>query len=345
MAPCTTLLAAAAIAVAAASPARAAGATLVVLNKAEATVSLVSLSTGEPVATLPTGGGPHEAAASPDGRTVLATNYGTREAPGGTLTVLDVPGVRVVRTIELGPGRRPHGVAFLDDRRALVTAEGTKSLLVVDVAAGEVTRVIETGQDVSHMVAAAADGRRAYVANVRSGTVTAIDLEAGKVLAQIATGRGAEGIAIAPGGREVWVTNREADTVSVIDPSKFGVVAELRAARFPIRVAFTPDGRRALVSCARSGDVAVFDVAARREVRRLNAGLSPKPGAANLLGFAGGVPVGIVVDPAGARAYVAHTNADAVAVFDLATGTLVKTLHAGREPDGMALALPVSPGR
>lgn len=315
--------------------------TLVVLNKSEATASVVDVARGTALGTLPTGAGPHEAAASPDGRLVVVTNYGTREAPGSTLTVLDVPGRRVARTIDLGPGRRPHGVVFLDGRRVLVTAEGTGSLLLVDVAAGEMRREIETTQEVSHMVSVTPDGRRAFVANIGSGTVTAIDLETGAVLAQIPTGRGAEGIAVAPGGEEVWVTNREADTVSVVDASRLRVLAELEAARFPIRVAFTPDGRRALVSCARSGDVAVFDAASRREVGRLRAGLPPRPGAENLLGFAGGVPVGIVVDPSGSRAFVAHTNADVVAVFDLATGDLVGALRAGREPDGMALAAPV----
>jgi YVTN family beta-propeller protein len=50
----------------------------------------------------------------------------------------------------------------------------------------------------------------------------------------------------------------------------------------------------------------------------------------------GGVPVGIVIEPTGARAFVAHTNADAVAVFDLATLAATGTLKAGREPDGLA---------
>ena len=320
------------------------GGTLVVLNKSEATASLLDLASGTAVGTVPTGQGPHEAAASPDGRTVVATNYGTREQPGSSLTVIDVAEARVVRRIDLGAGRRPHGVLFLDARRVLVTAEGSKALLVVSVDEGVVGPVIETAQEVSHMVAATPDGKRAFVANIGSGTVTAIDLAAGRVLAQIATGKGAEGVAVAPGGAEVWVTNREADSVSVVDASSLKVVGEIEAPSFPIRVAFTPDGRQALVSCARTGDVAVFDSAGRRELRRLRAGLVPPPGAANLLGFAGGVPVGIVVEPSGARAFVAHTNADAVAVFDLATGALVATLKAGREPDGMAFT-PVVVGK
>jgi DNA-binding beta-propeller fold protein YncE len=65
-------------------------ATLVVLNKAEATASLIDLETGKVTSTLPTGQGPHEVAVSPDGTLALATNYGNREAEGGSLTLIDV---------------------------------------------------------------------------------------------------------------------------------------------------------------------------------------------------------------------------------------------------------------
>ncbi|HEX5818054.1 MAG TPA: cytochrome D1 domain-containing protein [Gemmatimonadales bacterium] len=318
--------------------------TLVVLNKAEATASLIDVASGKVVATLPTGEGPHEAAASPDGRTVLVANYGTGPAAGRTLSVIDVPGLRVRRTIELPSGSRPHGVWFLDGTKALVTAEGIGALLVVDVEKGTVLATIETGQRVSHMVAASPDGKRAYVANIGSGTMTAIDLVAGRVLAQVETGAGAEGIAVRPDGREIWVTNRSANTVSLIDAASLREVAELPSADFPIRVAFTPDGARALVSNAKSGDLALFDVAARREVARMKGDAATVAGG-NMLGAEGAVPVGILVDPTGARAYVAYTAADVVGVYDLATGSLATMLGAGREPDGMALSSVILTGR
>src|SRR5688572_21190241 len=115
--------------------------TLIVLNKAEASASLLDGTTGTVVATLPTGTGPHEVAVSPDGRWALVANYGGREA-GRSLTVLDVPARTVERTIDLGDYRRPHGVAWLaDGRRAAVTVEANGGVLLVDVAAGRVERM------------------------------------------------------------------------------------------------------------------------------------------------------------------------------------------------------------
>jgi hypothetical protein len=48
------------------------------------------------------------------------------------------------------------------------------------------------------------------------------------------------------------------------------------------------------------------------------------------------VPIGILVEPGGRRAYVAHANADQITVLDLAAWKPVSTLTAGKEPDGMA---------
>lgn len=313
-------------------------ATLVVGNKAEATVSLIDLASGQVVATLPTGEGPHEVAVSPDGKHALVANYGTGPRPGSTLTLVDVPAARVAKTIDLGEHRRPHGLTWLDGRRALVTAEAGKALLEVDAEAGKVLRAIATGQEVSHMVAAAKDGRRAFVANIGSGSMTAIDLAAGRKLADVPTGAGAEGIDVSPDGRQVWVTNREAGTVSLIDAASLEILGTVESPGFPIRAKVTPDGRHVLVSNARAGDLAVLSTAERKLERRIPMGLEAVATEGRLLGAFGAspVPIGIVVDPAGRRAWVANSNADKIAVLDLATWQVTGHLTAGKEPDGMA---------
>ncbi len=313
-------------------------ATLVVANKAEATVSLVDLGTGKVAATLPVGTGPHEVAVSPDGRRALIANYGTGPQPGSTLTLIDVPGAKVVKTIDLGELKRPHGIVFLDGRRALVTSEASKALLEVDVEEAKVTRQIATGQEVSHMVAVTPDGARAFVANIGSGSMTAIDLKAGKSLGDVKTGDGAEGIDVTPDGRQVWVTNRAADTVSVVDTQSLQILATVPVTAFPIRAKVTPDGKRVLVSGAKSGDLAVLDVAERKLERRVPVPVEAVADRASRLMTQFGdssVPIGIVIAPDGKRAYVAHANGDAISVVDLVEWKRVGSLAAGKEPDGM----------
>lgn len=311
--------------------------TLVVLNKSDATASLIDLRQGKAVVTVPTGEAPHEVDVSPDGRLALVSNYGTRSAPGSTLTLIDVPLARVVRTISLGEHKRPHGVKWLDGHRAVVTSEESKALLVVDVDAGRVTSAIPTGQEVSHMVALAPDRTRAFVASIGSGTVTAIDLVAGKAAGVVATGKGAEGIDVTPDGRQVWVTNREADTVSVLDAKTLAIVESLPSSSFPIRVRVTPGGAWALVSNARTDALTVFDARTRKEARRIALKAPLRPTEGRLMTFGdSSVPIGVVVRPDGRRAWVAHANADVITVLDLEKWTPAGTLTAGREPDGMA---------
>ena len=323
-------------------PALAGAATLVVANKSEATVSLVDLATGAVRATLPTPEGPHEVAISPDGERALVGAYGVRGRPGSALVLVDVPGARVVKTIQLAPYGRPHGIQWLaDGRRALVTAEADKALLVVDVEQGTVERALVTGAEVSHMVAATLDGSRAFVANIGFGSVTAFDLASGERLAEVKTGEGAEGIAVTPDGSQLWVTNRAADTVTVLDVRTLEPLANLSAPAFPIRAVATPDGKHVLVTCARSGDIAVFETATRTLARRVPLPAAVTQTEGRLFGDQFGsssVPIGIVVTPDGARAYVAHSNADLISVVDLATFRKTGELRAGKEPDGMGIS-------
>lgn len=300
--------------------------TLIVANKSEATVSLVDLPAGKVVATLPVGTGPHEVAVSPGGRLALIANYGGPgpQGAGSSLTLIDVPAAKVLKTIDLGEYRRPHGVHFLDERRALVTAEVNKALIEVDVETGKVTGAVTTGQDVSHMVAVTPDGSRAFVANIGSGSVTAVDLKGKKHLADIPTGNGAEGVAVTPDGKQVWVTNRAADTVTVVDAMTLKVLGSQPSAKFPIRAEATPDGKHVLVSNAQSGDLSVFTTADRKLERRI----SLETGETS-------VPIGIEIAPDGKRAYVAHAGADQISIVDLKSWKRVGSLTAGKEPDGM----------
>ncbi len=314
--------------------------TLVVLNKAEATASLIDLESGAVVATLPTGNGPHEAATSPDGARVLAANYGTRDEPGSSLTLIDVPTARIISTIDLSPYHRPHGLRWLaDGRHAVVTAESNKALLIVDVDAGRVIAAIDTDQEVSHMVAVTPDGARAFVANIGSGSVTAIDLVEKRRIANIETGAGAEGIDITPDGAEVWVTNRQADSVSVIDTATLQVRRTIPSAEFPIRATVTSDGRHVLVSNARSADVAVFDAESGAELHRISLQKGTVDIEGKLFGDRFGtssIPIGVVAAPGGRRAWIALAGSDLVAELETDDWTVSRILTAGREPDGMA---------
>jgi YVTN family beta-propeller protein len=314
--------------------------TLLVLNKSDDTMSLIDLASSEVRATLPTGDGPHEVAVAKDGKTAVISNYGDGANPGKTLTVIDVPAKKVLRTIDLGSYRRPHGIVWLQGDEVAVTVEGSKALLVVSVNEGTVKHAIATDQAGTHMVAVSPKHRRAFTANIGSGSMTVIDLASHQRISDVTTGKGAEGIAVAPDGSEVWVTNRDANTVSVVDPATLKITATLEPGKMPIRVKFTPDGTRALVSNAVSGDVAIFDTVTKKKISSIpmqkeGEKLDDTPRMASQFG-SGPVPVGILMPDSLQLAFVANTNFDTVTVIDLERSSIVDRLKAGREPDGLA---------
>jgi DNA-binding beta-propeller fold protein YncE len=314
--------------------------TLVVANKAEASASLIDLDNGHVVATLPTGEGPHEVGISPDGRFALVTNYGTRERDGNSLTLIDIAAAAVVSTIDLGDYGRPHGVEWLDDEQAAVTAEANRALIIVDVATKKVALSIGTDQEVSHMVALDPDRGRAYTTNIGSGSLTVLDLGKGVRASNIATGEGAEGIAVSASGKHIWVTNRAADTITILDAGTLEKAGEIASEGFPIRATATPKGQ-VLVTRARAGDLAIYDASTFEELRIVTFNLESMDVEERLFGDRFGdssVPIGVIVDSAGERAWVAHANADIITEIDLGSGNVVRTLRAGKEPDGMGFS-------
>ncbi len=217
-----------------AAAARAQSGTIIVVNKAGSTVSLVDLKTHALTATVPTGEGPHETAVSPDGRLALVTDYGPARSAGSTITVIDIAQGALDKTISIAPHRRPHGIVWLPDgKRALVTSESDSALLVVDVDSGAVTSVIRTGQAGSQLIALTPDGERVYVTNLISGSVTLLDLATHAALRTAVVPGGAEGLALRPDGKEVWVTSRASDRITVLSADDLSVLATIETGKYP----------------------------------------------------------------------------------------------------------------
>ncbi len=312
---------------------------LVVLNKAGHSATVIDVHTGRTKGTLVTGVAPHEAAGDSASGVVVACNYGSQENAGFSLTVLDLKKMRVSRTIPLGRFRRPHGIQFFHDgERVAVTAEDSQSVLVVNVRSGKIEKAIPTTQRGSHMLVLSPDERRAYVANIRSGTISVLDIGDSSLVTNLALGEGVEGLDLSPDGRELWVANRLKDELAVVDTGSLEVTDRIPCASSPIRVRFTPDGERVMISNAQSGDLAVFSVPDHHEIARVPMALKPGEGDGRFKDLElSPVPIGIVADPFGERAYVASSNADLVTVVDMTDWTIKGRLPTGQEPDGMAL--------
>jgi len=323
--------------------------TLLALSKRDHTLAIVDPSTLKVLAKVPVGNDPHEVIASADGKTAYVSNYG-----GGaynTLAVIDLVEQKPLPQVDLGPLRGPHGLTFVGGK-VWFTAEAAKAIGSYDPASKKVDWILGTGQNRTHMIFVFEDLKRIITTNVSSGTVSIIDKTAVRPGpppgsapgAQappprapmgppggdwdetiVKVGNGSEGFDVSPDGKDIWVANAQDGTVSIIDAATKKVTDTLAAnAHGANRLKFTPDGKKVLVSSLGGEDLIVLDAATHKEIKRIKLG----HGAA-----------GIQMQPDGARAFVACSPDNYVAVIDLKSLEVTGHIDVGTEPDGLAWAV------
>jgi len=303
--------------------------TVLVVNQASDTVTLIDLATMEAYRHVEVVGGPHEVAVSPGGERAIVTNY--RKRGGGvqkTLSLISLPDGANLKTIDLGEFRAPHDVQWVNDTQVVCTVEDNQALLLVNVESGEIERVFETGKGGSHMLSLSKDQQRLYSSNMSGGgSVSVFDFHSGAKIRDIDTGEECEGVGVSPDGRWVWAGNRAADTISIIDTESLELVKTLKSPGFPYRVEFTPNGRFALVPHARSGTLVVGDVASQSVVRHIPLKLTQvdEPSTA-----------GVFPHPDNIHAFVTVRNDNSMLVINLESGETLGRVEVQSSPDGVA---------
>ena len=328
---------------------------LLVLAKRDGMLLIVDPSSLHVIARIPVGKDPHEVIASSNGKTAYASNYG-----GGaynTLAVVDLVAQKALPAVDLGPLRGPHGLVFAGGK-AWFTAEAAKAIGRYDPATKSVDWILGTGQNRTHMIWVSPDMKLIVTTNVNSGTVSVIEKTAaggpgaggpgpggpppgmppqggprgpGGPMGTpggdwnetvVRVGNGSEGFDVSPDGKEIWVANAAGGTVSIIEVASKQVTQTLAAdVGGANRLKFTLDGRLVFISGLRGSDVTVIDSATRKTIKKIAVG----HGAA-----------GILMQPDGARAFVACSPDGYVAVIDLHSMEVVGRIEAGQDPDGLA---------
>ena len=305
---------------------------LLVLSKHDQTLAIVDPASLRVIARVPVGNDPHEVIASSDGKIAYVSNYGS--GAYNTLAVVDLIAQKALPSIDLGALRGPHGLTFVGGK-VWFTAEAAKAIGSYDPEKKSIDWILGTGQNRTHMIYVSPDMKLIVTTNVSSGTVSIIEKtvagsgpgDPGSSRSDwnetvVRVGNGSEGFDVSPDGKEIWVANAGDGTVSIIDVASRQVTQTLAAdVSSANRLKFTPDGKLALISALRGANVTVIETASKKTIKRIAIG----HGAA-----------GIVMQPDGARAYVACTPDNYVAVIDLHSLEVVGHIQAGDNPDGLA---------
>ncbi|MGA9889762.1 MAG: cytochrome D1 domain-containing protein [Candidatus Acidiferrales bacterium] len=321
----SALLIAAAIATTAQTQAPTPSPALLVLNKSANQLAILDPATKQVIARIETGEGPHEVAASDDGKLAFVTNYGAKD-PGHSLSVIDLVAQKEIHRVDLGPLGRPHGVLFADGK-LYFTAELNKLIARYDPATNKVDWLLGIGQNRTHMLIRTKYLNEIFTSNVDSDTVTAIEKSSdasGWKETNISVGKGPEGIDISPDDKEVWAANSGDGTASVIDVATSKVIHTFNVhTKHSNRLKFTNDGKLVLISDPGSNELMIVDTATRKVVKQLNVGRGPG---------------GTLIAPNGDVAYVALAGDNAVAVIDLHKLEIATRIPTGEGPDGLAWA-------
>ena len=301
-----------------------AGPRLVVLNKEDATLVTVDPANGKVLGRVPTGEGPHEVTVSADGRMAFVGNYGGATGPGNTISVVDLVTMKEVRRFDVSPLRRPHGLFFADGK-VYFTAETNRIVARYDPGSNQIDWLLGTGQMSTHMVWVTRDATKMYTANIGSDSISIIERGANPQVwnqTVVPVGKGPEGFDVTPDGRELWAAQSRDGAVSIVNLEQKKVTGTIDlGTKRSNRLKITPDGKLALVSDLDAGELLIIDVASRAVTRHIPLGRMVE---------------GILMQPDGARAYVAVNGDNYIAVIDLKTLAVAGRIETGRGPDGMA---------
>ncbi len=110
----------------------------------EDAVGRVNVATRTLAGKIPVGRGPVQLFVTPDGRTCLVANQGTKADPDDTVSVIDTRTFTVVATVKTGKGS--HGVAIDGKGKfAYVTNTFDNTVSVIDVGARKVVATVPVG--------------------------------------------------------------------------------------------------------------------------------------------------------------------------------------------------------
>lgn len=211
----------------------------------------ISTETWQVDQVIPTGAVPKYVAVTPDGSTVMATNWCTYD-----MTIADTETGQVLNTVPIG--RYPRGIAVSPDgATAYVAIMGGTEVVAVDIASGEITRSYGIGAGPRHVVLSP-DGQFLYATLNKEGKVAKVDVNSGEVLAKVSTGTQPRSMDISGDGTALYVVNYGSDDVSKLNTEDMSILQSVPAGHHPIGISYDRSTGRVWVANY-SGSIDVWD--------------------------------------------------------------------------------------
>jgi DNA-binding beta-propeller fold protein YncE len=311
------------------------GELMAVVSKALPGVTLYDAAADRQICQIKMDVAPHEAAFSPDGRTLYvpiysSANIGQAGPDGHAINFVRTSDCSIEHVLDTGEYKRPHFAEMGADGLLYVTAEQKQSILVIDPRRRTIVGTIPTGSSNTHFFARTRDGRRIFTSNVSDRTLSVIDVPARKLLAMVDAGGSNQRMTVSPDDRwfvtSLWQAKKVAFFRTADQQLDFTV--DIDGAPFVAR--FSPDGRflynMGMEPGRQPAGIRVWKIdAASRQVVATST---------EVLGMGTG---GIQVSPANGLLYLTAYSGQ-VSVLDPNTLKIVRQFAAADTPDGVFFA-------
>ena len=292
---------------------------VIVLNSAGDSLSLIDPKTYKETGRVFIGKGPHHMMATPDDDVLLVGNTSSND-----LVFLDRKTGKITKKVAM---LDPYQLAFSPDRKWFVAT--ALRMDYVDIYNGDdvikqrdnikPVKRVKTGAMPSHL-AFSADSKLAYITEQNSAKVAVIDLIEQRVVQSIDVGKEPAGIWATPDDKEVWVGVMGSDHIAVIDRAHGKVSAKIVTGKGAHNIFPRGDGKHVLVSNRVANTVSLIDWKTKKVVDTYNV-----PGGPDCL----------EIIPAANEMWVTTRWAQTVTVVDLTTKAIKARIPVGRSPHGI----------
>jgi len=198
---------------------------LYVTTELDQSITIVDPKTLQIVGSIPTGQPEsHMLALSHDGLRGYTANVGP-----GTVSVLDIPGRKLLKTISVSP--KTQRISISKDDRWVFTADQSKpQMAVIDTRTNEVSRWIPL-DGIGYGAAVTLDGRWLLVTMPTRSSVAVVDVRTMKVVRTVETPADPEELLAQPGGKTVWVSCVLPHTVAEMDLATWTIKRKIVAGK------------------------------------------------------------------------------------------------------------------
>jgi YVTN family beta-propeller protein len=285
---------------------------VVVLNSADATISLLDPLTYQKINTFAVGKEPHHLMATPDDKSLIVAS-----AVGNELIFLDPATGAIQHRIK--DVVDPYQIGFSPDQKwfvsaalrmdrvdiyrydgkdlklaarlplaklpshiafdgasttAFITQQGSDQVSAIDLATQKIKWTMPVGK-LPAGIMMTADGNYLLVGIMGSDYVEVIDWRAQKTVKRIKTGEGAHNFRALGDGRYTFVSNRVSSTISIFDQKTMTNIGNIEVPGGPDCMEVSADGKTLWTTLRWVRQVAVIDIASRKVIKMIPVGRSP----------------------------------------------------------------------